>query len=65
MFRLTGTIVRYELLLTNFLFRIDDKHVVFGSVIDGMEVVRAIEKVGSQSGETRKKVVIADCGQIK
>jgi len=29
-----------------------------------MDVVRAIEKVGSNSGETKKKVVIVDCGQI-
>ena len=42
----------------------DGKHVVFGQVIDGMDVVRAIEKVGSQSGKTKKKVLIADCGQL-
>jgi cyclophilin family peptidyl-prolyl cis-trans isomerase len=38
--------------------------VVFGQVIEGMEVVRAIEKVGSDSGKTKKKVVIADSGQL-
>ena len=43
---------------------LDGKHVVFGSVTKGMEVVRAIEGVGSQSGKTSKPVVIADCGQI-
>ncbi|EOD34571.1 peptidyl-prolyl isomerase [Emiliania huxleyi CCMP1516] len=43
---------------------LDGKHVVFGSVTKGMEVVKAIEAVGSQSGQTAKKVVIADCGQI-
>merc|ERR1711870_56510 len=43
---------------------LDGKHVVFGSVTNGMEVVKAIEKVGSQSGKTSKKVVIADCGQL-
>merc|ERR1711904_20425 len=31
---------------------LDGKHVVFGSVTKGMEVVQAIEKVGSQSGKT-------------
>merc|ERR1712004_410615 len=41
---------------------LDGKHVVFGSVTKGMEVVKAIEAVGSQSGKTSKKVVIADCG---
>jgi len=42
---------------------LDGKHVVFGKVIEGMEVVRSIEAVGSQSGQTSKAVVIADCGQ--
>nr|VDC73848.1 unnamed protein product [Brassica rapa] len=43
---------------------LDGKHVVFGKVVEGMEVVKAIEKVGSSSGTTKKKVVVADCGQI-
>merc|ERR1719265_2843069 len=40
---------------------LDGKHVVFGKVVSGMEVVKAIEAVGSQSGKTSKPVVIADC----
>ena len=43
---------------------LDGKHVVFGSVTKGMEVVKAVEAVGSQSGKTAKPVVIADCGQL-
>ncbi|KAG5180585.1 cyclophilin-type peptidyl-prolyl cis-trans isomerase [Tribonema minus] len=43
---------------------LDGKHCVFGSVTKGMEVVRAIEAVGSSSGKTSKPVVIADCGQL-
>merc|ERR1711991_68351 len=43
---------------------LDGKHVVFGKVVEGMDVVRKIEKVGSQSGKTSQKVVIADCGQL-
>merc|ERR1712138_338414 len=43
---------------------LDGKHCVFGSVTKGMEVVKAIEAVGSQSGKTAKPVVIADCGQL-
>lgn len=43
---------------------LDGKHVVFGAVKNGMDVVKKIEAVGSQSGSTREKVVIADCGQL-
>merc|ERR1711998_388055 len=43
---------------------LDGKHVVFGSVTGGMDVVKAVEAVGSQSGKTSKPVVIADCGQL-
>ena len=43
---------------------LDGKHVVFGSVISGYEVVKAIEKVGSQSGTTRQPVIIKNCGQV-
>jgi hypothetical protein len=33
-------------------------------VVEGMDVVKTIEGVGSQSGATRSKVVIASCGQL-
>ncbi|WP_285426026.1 peptidylprolyl isomerase [Pseudomonas sp. F3-2] len=44
---------------------LDGKHVVFGEVVEGMDVVKAIEALGSQSGRTSKKVVIADSGEVK
>jgi cyclophilin family peptidyl-prolyl cis-trans isomerase len=44
---------------------LDGKHVVFGKVIEGMDVIREIEKYGSESGRTSKKIVISDCGQIE
>merc|ERR1712216_358373 len=43
---------------------LDGKHCVFGSVKEGADVVQAVESYGSQSGQTRAKIVIADCGQL-
>ncbi|XP_041667445.1 peptidyl-prolyl cis-trans isomerase-like [Cheilinus undulatus] len=43
---------------------LDGRHVVFGSVVEGMDVVKAMEAVGAESGKTSCKVVIADCGQL-
>merc|ERR1719301_215969 len=43
---------------------LDGKHVVFGTVTNGMDVVKKIEAVGSQSGKTSQEVKIADCGQL-
>lgn len=33
---------------------LDGKHVVFGSVVDGMDVVQKMEAVGSPSGKTKE-----------
>jgi len=43
---------------------LDGKHVVFGQVTEGLNVVQAMEKLGNASGKTTKKVVIADCGEL-
>ena len=45
---------------------LDNKHVVFGQVIDGAgyAVVKAIESVGSRGGATAVPVVVADCGVV-
>uniref|UniRef100_A0A673VB35 Peptidyl-prolyl cis-trans isomerase n=1 Tax=Suricata suricatta TaxID=37032 RepID=A0A673VB35_SURSU len=43
---------------------LDGKHVVFGHVKEGMDVVKKIESLGSRSGKTSKKIVITDCGQL-
>ncbi|XP_078584932.1 peptidyl-prolyl cis-trans isomerase-like [Branchiostoma floridae x Branchiostoma japonicum] len=44
---------------------LDGKHVVFGKVVEGMDVVKKVETYGSSpSGKTSKKIVIADSGQL-
>ncbi|KAK0581952.1 hypothetical protein LWI29_019907 [Acer saccharum] len=43
---------------------LDGKHVVFGKVVEGLDIIKNVEKVGSSSGRTSKPVVIADCGQL-
>ncbi|XP_041362621.1 peptidyl-prolyl cis-trans isomerase 7-like isoform X2 [Gigantopelta aegis] len=45
---------------------LDDKHVVFGKVIEGFNsVIKKIEAVGRSDGTPMSKVVIADCGEIR
>ena len=45
---------------TNWL---DGKHVVFGKVVEGLDIVKKIEAVGSQSGKTSKEVKITASGE--
>ena len=44
---------------------LDGKHTVFGRVVEGHEIVQAMEAVGTDEGKTRKKVTIADCGELQ
>ena len=44
---------------------LNGKHVVFGQVVEGYDVVLKMEAVGSRAGATSAKVVIEDCGQMK
>merc|ERR1719265_1596072 len=43
---------------------LDNRHVVFGKVIDGMDVVQAVEAVGTQSGKPSKPVTLVDSGEL-
>ncbi|KXJ69284.1 peptidyl-prolyl cis-trans isomerase E [Aedes albopictus] len=44
---------------------LDGKHVVFGNVISGADVVRKMERCGSKSGKVNQKVAIVACGELK
>jgi cyclophilin family peptidyl-prolyl cis-trans isomerase len=43
---------------------LDNRHVVFGVVVEGMDVVKKLESYGSQSGNTSKTITVAACGQL-
>ncbi len=44
--------------------RLDSKHVVFGRVLQGQDIVKRMESCGTDEGTPRANVVIADCGQV-
>ena len=43
---------------------LDGRHVVFGEVIEGQDIVNELEKIGTGSGSTKKKAVIVDSGEL-
>ncbi|KAG6760969.1 hypothetical protein POTOM_034157 [Populus tomentosa] len=43
---------------------LDGRHVVFGKVISGMDVVYKVEAEGRQNGTPKSKVVVADSGEL-
>ena len=43
---------------------LNGRHVVFGTVLDGMSIVKRLERLGSASGSTKAYIVIRDCGQL-
>lgn len=44
---------------------LDGKHVVFGSVVEGQDVVTKIESYGSNAGTPKAKIIIEECGELK
>jgi len=43
---------------------LDGRHVVFGKVLEGMDIVKKIEGTGSRSGQPKKPVIIIDSGEL-
>jgi len=43
---------------------LDGKHVVFGKLIDGEDLLREMESLGSRSGQTVVPIKIGDCGAL-
>ena len=43
---------------------LDGKHTVFGEVLEGEDLVKKIEGLGSQSGKTSKVITIKDSGEL-
>ncbi|KAF8427655.1 cyclophilin-like domain-containing protein [Boletus edulis BED1] len=43
---------------------LDDKHVVFGEVVEGLEVVKALAKLGGLGGKPGGTIMISECGTI-
>lgn len=44
---------------------LDGRHVVFGQVVGGLDVVKEMESLGTSMGTPTKKIVIANCGQLE
>eukprot|EP00442_Polarella_glacialis_P036570 CAMPEP_0115079234 /NCGR_PEP_ID=MMETSP0227-20121206/17990_1 /TAXON_ID=89957 /ORGANISM="Polarella glacialis, Strain CCMP 1383" /LENGTH=383 /DNA_ID=CAMNT_0002466705 /DNA_START=74 /DNA_END=1225 /DNA_ORIENTATION=+ len=44
---------------------LNGKHVIFGQVLDGMDVVKKMEREGTGGGSPKQKVTIVDCGETK
>ncbi|MFJ5272605.1 peptidylprolyl isomerase [Streptomyces sp. NPDC088358] len=43
---------------------LDNKHVVFGEVVEGMDIVKQVESLGSRNGSTKAKITIAKSGVV-
>ena len=56
--------VSFRLVSTDSEHHLDGKHVVFGEVVEGLEVLKLLEAQGSDSGKTKVPVTITDSGQL-
>ena len=43
---------------------LDGRHVVFGEVTEGFDIIKKIETYGTNSGKPKDSIVISDCGVV-
>ena len=43
---------------------LDGRHVEFGSIVEGVDIIKKVESFGSRSGKTTAKIVVDDCGEV-
>jgi cyclophilin family peptidyl-prolyl cis-trans isomerase len=43
---------------------LDGKHVVFGEVIEGLHIVRALKDISTESGTPSKLAIIVESGEL-
>jgi peptidylprolyl isomerase len=43
---------------------LDGRHVVFGKVLEGVDFIKTVEAVGTNSGEPKSKVTVVDSGEL-
>mmetsp|Transcript_68889 Transcript_68889/g.155840 ORF Transcript_68889/g.155840 Transcript_68889/m.155840 type:complete len:142 (-) Transcript_68889:157-582(-) len=44
---------------------LNQRHVIFGRVLEGLDIVKRVERCGSRSGTPTQKVTITDCGILE
>ena len=62
---LSATLTRSQFFITTVVTPwLDGMHVVFGEVADGMDVVKQVESIGTESGRPQAKVTITSSGEV-
>lgn len=44
---------------------LDGRHVVFGKILEGEEMVKKVEEVGTSSGTPKATITVVDSGELK
>jgi cyclophilin family peptidyl-prolyl cis-trans isomerase len=43
---------------------LDGRHVAFGRVMEGMDIIELIQGAGTSSGVPKQTILISDCGEV-